>query len=108
MQNAKINLKNSRPSGDLNPGLPKIYRPGFLKSSFYAIFNNELLSKLHQQFRNYPKLILITFSAKKTPSYENAIQKRNWVCGHHTPLGKIRLKESVLQHSVLSYLLSFF
>ena len=65
---------------------PKIYRPGFLKSRFYTFFDNELLSKLHQQFKKYLKLILITFSAKKNPSYRNGNQKRNGVCGHHTPL----------------------
>ena len=64
----------------------KIYRPGFLKSRFYTFFDNELLSKLHQQFKKYLKLILITFSAKKNPSYRNGNQKRNGVCGHHTPL----------------------
>ena len=68
-----------------------MYRPGFLKKRFYTFFDNELSSKLHQQFKNFPKLILITFSAKKTPSYKNGNQKCNGVCGHHTPLGKIGL-----------------
>ena len=65
---------------------PKIFRPGFLKSRFYTFFDNELLSKLHQQFKKFPNLILITFLAKKIPSYRCGNQKRNGVCGHHTPL----------------------
>ena len=80
---------------------PKIFRPGFLKSRFYTFFGNELSSKLNQQFKNFPKLILITFSAKKAPSYRNDNQKRNGVCGHHTPLGKIGLK--VLLYSTRCY-----
>ena len=65
----------------------------FLKSSFYTIFNDKLLKKFHQQFKNFPKLILITFSAKKTPSNRNGNQKYNGVCGHDTTLSKIGLKE---------------
>ena len=75
------------------PENTKIYRPGFLNSSSYTIFNNKLLRKFHQQFKNFPKLILITFSAKKTPSHRNGNQKYNGVCGHDTPLSKIGLKE---------------
>ena len=71
--------------------MPKISRPGILKIRFFTFFSNELLSKLHQQFKNFPKLILITFSAKKTSSHRNDNQKRNGVCGHHTPLGEIGL-----------------
>ena len=73
---------------------PKIFRPGFLKSRFYTFFDNELLRKIHQQLKKFLKLILITFSAKETPSYRNGKQKRNGVCGHHTPLGKIGLRNS--------------
>ena len=44
-----------------------------------------------QQFKNFPKLILITLSAKKTPSYRNGNQKLDGVFGHHTPLGELKL-----------------
>ena len=75
---------------------PKIFKPGFLKSRFYACFGNGSLSKLHQQFRNFPKLILITFSAKKTSSHRSDNQNRNGLCGHHTPLGEIGLRSRQL------------
>ena len=65
-----------------------------MESRFYTFFDNELLSKLHQQFKNFPKLILITFFAKKTRSYRNGNQKCNGVCSHHTPLGYIGLKHA--------------
>ena len=51
----------------------KIYRPGFLKIRFHTSFDNELLSKL-QQFKNFPKLILITFSAKRPFHIEMVIK----------------------------------
>ena len=53
---------------------PKIYRPDFLKSRFYAFFDNELLIRIHQQFKDFPKVILITFSAKKPIHIEMVIK----------------------------------
>ena len=54
---------------------PKIYRPDFLKSRFYAFFDNELLIRIHQQFKDFPKVILITFSAKKPIHIEMVIKE---------------------------------
>ena len=57
----------------------KIYRPGFLKSRFHTTINNELSSKPYQKLKDFPNNIVISFSAKKSPSYRNGNQKCNWV-----------------------------